>query len=215
MKYGLIALILVVNLSSCQNQQQSGDARTASDTLNGLALDTFILDPEQSLIYWIGSSPSAQHNGLLKISSGKIYFSEGSLVSAEVTADMNSITNLNLEKESERMDLEDHLKDSDFFSVDSFPEAYLKLLNVERESDSTANYIALAELNIKGIRKPVNMRCVVELSNNSALVGVQEFSFDRTDFGIMYQSKKILPNLIDGYIHDEIKMSVKLLARKK
>lgn len=214
MRQGLFIIIISCGLGACQNQKSPAELEQTTGSVDQKNLDTFIVDPGQSLIYWAGSSPSAQHNGLLKIAGGEIYFSKGQLVSGEVTADMKSIRNLNLEKESERLDLEDHLKDPDFFSVDTFPESEIKLVAVEMDSDSSGNYLVKANLTIKGISKPVIFRCVVDLSDNSALLGVHEFSIDRTDFGIMYQSKKILPNLIDGFIHDEIKLSVKLFARK-
>lgn len=215
MRNGLLLISIINFFSACQNQKDPSNTEETASSTEQKDLDTFLVEPGQSLIYWMGSSPSTQHNGLLKIERGEIYFSEGQLVSGEVTADMKSIKNLNLEKESERMDLEDHLKDPDFFNVDSFPESQIKLVAVEMDSDNPRNYVVKAELTIKGISRPVIFRCVADLSDNSVLLGVHEFTIDRTEFGIMYQSKKILPNLIDGFIHDDIKLSVKLLARKK
>lgn len=172
--------------------------------------DSFQVDPEQSLVYWSGSSPSGPHNGLVKMAGGELYFQGDLLISGEIRVDMRTIENLDIQEEVDRKDLEDHLKDADFFNVDTFPVAVFRILSAETSGDTLNNLTVNGSMTIKGITQDLNIRGNIQKTEQRVFVSIPEFAIDRTQYNIMYQSKKILPSIKDGFIDDEISLSIKL-----
>ena len=71
--------------------------------------------------------------------------------SAEFIVDMTTIINSDIENEKYRSKLEGHLKNEDFFNVESFPESKLKVTNSTKLDEDKYNF--KADLTIKGIIK--------------------------------------------------------------
>lgn len=174
--------------------------------------DSFRIEIDQSLIYWSGSSPSGSHNGLVKLAGGELYFKEDILIGGEIRIDMRSIENLDIEDSSDRKDLEDHLREVDFFNIDTFPVAKFFVKGSNPTSDTLNNIVVQGEIEIKGIRKSMVVTGNVQKTENRTFVSIPEFTIDRTDFNIMYQSKKILPSIKDGFINDDIALSINLMG---
>ena len=75
----------------------------------------------------------------------------------------------------------DHLKNEDFFSVDSFPEAILS--NIQGELASLKG-----DLTIKGVTLPIEFSTKLEEQGGEIKVQGQ-MVIDRTKYGIRYKSK--------------------------
>jgi len=210
MKVQLILFaIMIAGALACK--QKCANAELSPSMLDGgMITDSFTIELDQSLVYWSGSSPSGSHNGLIKMAGGELYFKGDQITGGEVRVDMRSIENLDIQEETDRKDLEDHLRDADFFNVDTFPVARFIVLRSEARADSMNNVSLQGELEIKGIRKPLVVEGNLQKSELRTFVSIPEFTIDRTDFNIMYQSKKILPSIKDGFIHDDITISIKL-----
>lgn len=190
----------------CKNTEIQGD----TVDLNASVSDSFQVDPEQSLVYWSGASPSGPHNGLVKMAGGELYFQGDMLVSGEIRVDMRTIENLDIQEEVDRKDLESHLKDADFFNVDTFPMATFRITSAETSGDTLNNLKVNGSLIIKGISQNISVNGNIQKTEQRVFVSIPEFTIDRTQYNIMYQSKKILPSIKDGFIDDEISLSIKL-----
>lgn len=201
-------------LSACkQNTAGPNPQSNEPDTMH-TSSDSFQIDTAQSIIYWMGKSPSGAHNGHLNFKSGILFGGNLQIQSAELLIDMNTIRNLDIEDASDRSDLEEHLKNEDFFNVTQFPEAKLKVDKINEIKDSVNNAMISGILTIKGISNPIVVNGKIDYSNDGVLITIPEFLIDRTNYNIMYNSKKILASLKDGFIYDEIALSVKIVAKK-
>lgn len=201
-------------LSACK--QNAGGPITQSQESGTLqtSTDSFQIDTAQSIIYWMGKSPSGAHNGRLNFKSGILFGGNLQIQSAELLIDMNTIRNLDIEDASDRNKLDEHLKNEDFFNVAQFPEAKLKVDKINEIKDSVNNAMISGILTIKGVSNEIVVKGKIDYSNEGVLITIPEFLIDRTNYNIMYSSKKILASLKDGFIYDEIALSVKIVAKK-
>ncbi|MEI2694983.1 MAG: YceI family protein [Saprospiraceae bacterium] len=201
-------------LSACkQNTSVTNPQSNEQGTLL-TSSDSFQIDTAQSIIYWMGKSPSGAHNGRLNFKSGILFGGNLQIQSADLLIDMNTIRNLDIEDASDRNKLDEHLKNEDFFNVTQFPDAKLKVDKINEIKDSVNNAMISGTLTIKGVSNPIVVNGKIDYSNDGVLITIPEFLIDRTNYNIMYSSKKILATLKDGFIHDEIALSVKIVAKK-
>ena len=140
---------------------------------------------EASTVKWIGSKITSSHEGDIKISSGKLVIDHGKLVGGEFVIDMTSIICTDLKPNEGGDKLVKHLKADDFFGVENHPISTLKITNVSHVSAS--NYLITADLTIKGITHPVDFNADVRI-NNKAYLATATLVFDRTKYGIEYNS---------------------------
>ena len=166
---------------------------------------------EASTVKWIGSKITSSHEGDIKISSGKLVLEDGMLLGGEFVIDMTSIICTDLKPNEGGDKLVKHLKADDFFGVENHPTSTLKITNVSHVSAS--NYLITADLTIKGITHPVDFNADVKI-NNEAYLATATLVFDRTKYGIEYNSGSFFDNLGDYLILDDITLELFLLSVK-
>ena len=166
---------------------------------------------EASTVKWIGSKITSSHEGDIKISSGKLVLEDGMLVGGEFVIDMTSMVCTDLKPNEGGDKLVKHLKADDFFGVENHPTSTLKITNVSHVSAS--NYLITADLTIKGITHPVDFNADVKI-NNEAYLATSTLVFDRTKYGIEYNSGSFFDNLGDYLILDDITLELFLLSVK-
>ena len=100
--------------------------------------------------------------------------------------------------------LEGHLRSDDFFSVDKYPEATLKISQKAKvEGDVQKLY---GELTIKGIKHAVDFSIIL-VDNKTATANL---TFDRSKYNVRFRSGSFFENLGDKLILDDIRMEVNL-----
>ena len=169
------------------------------------------VNTEASTVKWTGSKITSSHEGDIKISSGKLVLEDGMLVGGEFVIDMTSIICTDLKPNEGGDKLVKHLKADDFFGVENHPTSTLKITNVSHVSAS--NYLITADLTIKGITHPVDFNADVKI-NNTAYLATATLVFDRTKYGIEYNSGSFFDNLGDYLILDDITLELFLLSVK-
>ena len=169
------------------------------------------VNTEASTVKWVGSKITSSHEGNIQISSGKLVLDHGKLVGGEFVIDMNTMVNTDIEDKESGDNLVKHLKADDFFGVEKYPTSTLKITNVNHISLS--NYLITADLTIKGITHPVNFSADVKI-NNTAYLATATLVFDRTKYGIEYNSGSFFDNLGDYLIFDDITLELFLLSVK-
>ena len=162
-----------------------------------------LIDNELSKIMWKGEkSTGSYHTGLINLSEGHIKVSQDSLISGLIIIDMPSMTCNDIEEEGSNNALVNHLKGEDFFAVDNFPTATLKLLKAHKLNDTTMNnYSIIADLTILGQTHPVEFLCSINL-NDSGAKADGTIAVDRAMYGIKYKSKTWYADLGDRFIND-------------
>jgi polyisoprenoid-binding protein YceI len=115
-----------------------------------------------------------------------------------------------IEDEESNAKLLGHLKGEDFFAVDQYPLAHLFV--TESMMNDTARLL-LAELEIKGIAHPAEIRYDIKNNDDIAVI-TGTHTFDRTMYDIKYKSKSIFGDLGDKFINDEIKLEFNIVLKE-
>lgn len=180
----------------------------------GLTTDAnWELNQKESKLVWVGKPiVGSGHEGTIQFISGSIVTSSsGQITKGELVVDMNTIKNTDMKPDDGGKDLEDHLKNDDFFSVAKFPRANFSILKVVPDPTyKTSGQIKITGLlTIKGITNQVEFMATSTTSKENITVK-GDLIIDRTKWDINYQSKSIFKSLKDGVISDEIKLTVDL-----
>lgn len=173
---------------------------------------TYSITPSQSIVEWKGEKMTGEHVGTIKIKDGTLSFDHHLIKSGKITIDMNSIECTDLEGDSKK-NIEDHLREDDFFSVKKFPTAIFTITGSSpyQGSEKGFNCQITGNLTIKDITNPVSFPANVSI-NGTKLNGNANLSFDRTKWDIKYKSKSIFPDLGDKFIYDNISMKLNIEA---
>jgi polyisoprenoid-binding protein YceI len=170
--------------------------------------DFFAVDLNASELKWTGYhlAKSYEHQGNVKLKSGKISIAGNKITGGEFVIDMNTISNNDLTNAKENAKLVNHLKSTDFFNVKAFPEARL----VIKKSEPTASGLAVTgDLTIRGITRQIEFVATLKEPEAEKIEVTATIVVQRTDFKVMYGWK-----VENAMLSGEFKMDVKLLAKK-
>jgi rhodanese-related sulfurtransferase len=175
------------------------------------------IDLENSLVGWSGRNAKYAHRGTINLKSGKIVTQDGKLINGEFVLDMSTIKDLDLTDDMWRGILESHLKSSDFFDVENFPEASFVFDQAEEIPNAligTPNYRLKGELTIKGVTNPIEFPAMIVPMADGTINGQAHFDFDRTLWNVRYGSEKFFENLGMHLVNDIVTMELFLVAKK-
>ncbi|MDB2368829.1 YceI family protein [Flavobacteriales bacterium] len=172
-----------------------------------LVLQSFSIEKEDtkiksSTVTWVGSKVTGSHEGTVDLKSGSLEFDNKALTGGEFVIDMSSIICTDLSGKG-KASIERHLKSDDFFSVEEFPTANLKIVNVKKKG--LDNYLVSANITIKDVTQVIEFETTVKGETAQA-----KLIIDRTEFGIIYKSGNFFEELADKAIYDEFEMTIKL-----
>jgi len=131
--------------------------------------------------------------------TGTIMVPDNSIENAQinVTIDMISIW-------SDSKKLTGHLKNEDFFEVETYPETKFRSTSI---SKSDSGYEIKGNLTLHGVTKGITFPAQITITENaSSLSATADFSIDRTDFGVNYKGKA------DNLIRPEVVIKLDLKA---
>ncbi|WP_127716852.1 YceI family protein [Halobacteriovorax sp. HLS] len=169
--------------------------------LMGLSIQANSVDLSKSDFTWKGTKITGEHFGKISLKEAKIERNkDGSIQSADFVMDMNSIKITDLSGEWADKFIS-HIKSSDFFNVEKFPEASLKILSVKGDT-------ATANMTIKGKTNTVKFKFLEKGKNIKGVL-----NFDRTKFDMIYGSGNFFKNLGDKTIHDEVSVQFNVVTR--
>ena len=158
----------------------------------------------QSLIRWYGEELTGKtHFGNLSFKEGQIELQDGLIIGGNFVVNMTSLSVEDLSGGSKAR-LEGHLRSDDFFSVDKYPEATLKITQKAKiEGDVQKLY---GELTIKGSKHDVDFSIIL-VDKKTATANL---TFDRSKYNVRFRSGSFFENLGDKLILDDIRMEVSL-----
>ena len=178
------------------------------------AKDVINIDINNSQINWIGRKVTGEHSGYLKLSNGWIALKNESVTNGILNFDMKTITTTDIESIEWSKKLDEHLMNEDFFFVDSFQTATLKVKSSTIQDLYLVNplHIITADLTIRGITNEISFPISISSLNNTYTAN-GSIDIDRTLFNIKYKSKTIFPDLGDKFIYDifTINFSIKTI----
>ncbi len=159
------------------------------------------IDTSKSTLKWLGTKITGKHFGKVPFKSGKVELKKGKIVSGEFVADLNAITIEDIQGEWATKFL-GHIKNEDFFEVKKYPTAKLKIKSVKGNT-------ATASLTIKDKTNDVKFDIKETKGVYSGVL-----KFDRTKFGMIYDSGDFFKGLGDKTIHNEVKVDFSFVVKK-
>ncbi len=153
---------------------------------------SIILNKRVSTLEWTGGLKfiNNNHNGNLKIKTGSLFLEDKTNIIGTIVVDMLSMANIDL-PDSKKEYLIGHLRSEDFFHVERFPTASLKINNskiLEKQSSGKYNMEVSGDLTIKSITKPITFTAIVDLDSDvKSATGTMQFN--RADFGVQYRTE--------------------------
>ncbi len=159
------------------------------------------VDLAKSSFKWTGSKVTESHFGNVSLKSADLKVKEGKITDGNFVMDLNTLKVKDLSG-STADKLLGHLKSGDFLEVEKYPTATLKLTKV---TDKTMT----GKLTIKGKTETVTFPYT---KKGNKLTGTMKF--DRTKFGIIYNSGNFFKDLGDKLIKDEVTLDFNVKLKK-
>ncbi len=211
-KIWIISLGLAVAIYGCgkKSQEVTTESGAAANTLDGSG-EVYLVDTLVSVIEWTGGTPTNyKHNGNMRLKEGRFTVNENLLTSGKFTIDINSINNLD-QTGKDKSNLEQHLKEADFFEVGKFPLGNFEI--TQTKTDSTGQKV-VGNLTLKGKTNSIEIPVTLTIDDKTISAETPEFTIDRTKWGIVYQSG-IIGTLKNDLINDEVIIKLKIIANKQ
>ncbi len=223
-KLSFLAVFAAVILASCGgstgDKAQTGTEQQASEQKG----ETFTLDTNASSVKW-----KAYHKGgfdprfgTLK-SEGTVSVDAGTITAGVFTLNMNSLlTDANSVDPGKTggktsVDLDNHLKNADFFEVDKYPTSKFEITNVRAFDAATdksviadATHIISGNLTIKDKTVNVSFPAKVSITENEVSV-LSKFTINRQDWGLTYGTEG---DPKDWMISQEVDLDLNIIAKK-
>lgn len=218
MKTPFISMIAAgaILFSSCGNAPQADKAVTQeAQEVGAVTGTTYQLAAESSTVEWVGTKPTGQHHGTIKIKDGDLAVADNQITGGRFVMDMQSIQPLDQDAEYNEK-LRVHLLSEDFFLTEQHPEAVFEITSVQAGADTNnpdvvtkdATHTVNGNLTMKDVTKGISFPAKIEITDNQVIADAN-FNIDRTDWGITYKSDK---SLGDKIIHPTMNLKIHLEA---
>ena len=173
----------------------------------------YSVNKESSELVWIGYKVGGSHTGNVDIKEGIIYEKDGVFAGGWFKIDMNTISVSDIEDQESNTNLLKHLKGTEFFNVEQYPEASFEIEQVLKEKGINM-YSTVGKFTIKGVEREIGLFTHIVKEDDKYIVE-SDFAIDRTLWNIRYGSSKFFDDLGDKLIDDTIEFKLKMVLDKK
>jgi len=160
---------------------------------------SYRVDPAKSGITWHAPITSGEHYGTIRINSGYVTYAGGRITSGQFTIDMNTVKDLDLEREKQPA-IEAHIRSEDFFEASRYPYATFRLTGLEPKANG--EMMASGSLTIKDVTRPISFPVKIREANGHIYVDAAKVEINRKDFGVMIRNKGIKGKMEELVIND-------------
>lgn len=180
--------------------------------LTAKAQQTYQLDVKKSKLLW--KSPKTMgkgHFGYLLFSFGNLsYSAAGQPVGGFFSIDMNTLNSTDRKTAKDKKEVDDLLKNKDFFAVDQYPTTVMNVKQIIRTNQPNV-FKVKGDLTIRGITNPIEFLATIT-KNGNAIRATGEIKVDRIKWNIHHQPKTWDPfaALKDKAIADEFPITLDL-----
>jgi polyisoprenoid-binding protein YceI len=175
------------------------------------APEAVAVDTKASYVQWTGYKVTGKHFGKVRLQSGSLEYSNGTLTGGSFVMDMKSISVEDMSGGGADK-LRGHLMSADFFGVDNYPTAKFQITKVVSRGTPGA-YKIIGNLTVKQTTKEVRFNADLK-EENGKTVGMAKITLDRSEYDIRYGSGTFFENLGDKTIYDEFDLEVNLVLTK-
>lgn len=209
----LVVSALAIVLVGCKDKAKEAETSDAEAAAKAEATAVkYVADTEASTIEWKGFKPTGTHTGTIKLDSGVLKVSNGSVESGSFLVNMGSITVLDIPADDENnAKLTGHLKSDDFFDVEKHPNAAFEVTGVSEVDGKT---MLSGNLTLKDVKNNITFPVSVSENGDTLTLTSETFTIDRSKWNVKYGSKSFFDNLGDKFINDDIELKVNLTAKK-
>ncbi len=177
-----------------------------------LLSDKYAVSSTDSTITWQGSKVGGTHTGMILIKEGTLLTENNKIIGGNIDIDMSSIFCTDIKNREDAQKLEGHLKSQDFFDVDKFPLASLKILEVKSVKEKNS-YEVKANLTIKNVTKEILFPAKIKTKDNQIIADIK-LTLDRTEYDVSYMSESITGKLKDKFIYNNFDLVIHLVSKK-
>ncbi len=220
LNYLFIAVIASFVAVGCANVEASTEATEMREAAaKSTSAVNYNVNATDSKVLWEGyKSTGTTHHGTINVKTGEIHVENGKLTSGKFIIDMTTIEDHDLEGQY-KANLEAHLKgtasgkENDFFNTTEFPTAEFVITDVEEVNNQDGvNTKINGNLTIKGITHNIGFLAQVDVDGNKVKATAPLFTIDRTNWEVMFMAKSIMNDLKNGFINDNIGVSLQIEA---
>lgn len=189
-------------ISACSNPADDVAPAAVSDAGGSSEMamegDQFIIT-DASTISFIGAKVTGSHDGGFKEFDGEFYLKGDDFTTAQgkVVIDMNSIW-------SDNEKLTGHLKNADFFEVETYPTSTFVCSGVKKNGEQ---YRISGTLDMHGVTKAIEFPATIGKTGDEISLNA-EFKIKRFDWNIVYKGQA------DNLIYDDVVIKLDLKAQK-
>lgn len=208
--FALITAAIAVSCGSGTEASEVGQEQEAAEMVGG----TYGVDTEASVITWRGEKFSGDfHTGTVAIKDGELAVENGAITGGNFTIDMTKMTVTDELPEEKKGYLIGHLqgtsgddkKDADFFQVTKYPTASFEITGVKGNEIS-------GNLTMLDSTHNVTFTATTTIEDGKLTASTEDFTFDRTLWGITFMSSSLEGILKEKALKDEITISISLTA---
>jgi len=199
-------LALGVAIVGCKSDKKT-ETTDAKEVETVVAEETYKAVAAESMVMWEANKVVGGHTGTINLSNGVAKVKGNQLVGGNFIFDIATLTNTDIEDAKGKASIEGHLKSADFFDAEKFPNAAFEITSVEGNNVS-------GNLMMKGIKKNVTVPVNVTMNGDTMTIMSDEFTIDRTEWNIKYNSGKFAENLGDKMINDDVKLKLSIITKK-
>ncbi len=223
-KLTVLALAVLMGAASCKNANSDTAETTDAETVASLEGEGYTVSTGESAVDWkaFHKGGFAPRWGTLKLTSGEFSVKDNNINAGSFVIDMNSLTVDSAsvtEKDKKASDLQDHLKNADFFDVVKHPTASFEITSVtdfdaaqHKSVVEGANKVISGNLTLQGNSINVTFPAKVTVADGTAKVEAK-FTVDRTAWGIKFGATEADP--AEWGISKDIEIGVNLTAVAK
>jgi polyisoprenoid-binding protein YceI len=209
----ILSVLAFISFTNCNDKAKEAETTKAEEAaVAELTALTYKTHTDKSMIEWKGFKPTGSHNGTIGVTDGIVTVNDGAIESGNFNIDMNSIVVTDIPVENEgNGKLVGHLKHSDFFDVESFPNAKFEVTGMETIAGKT---MLSGNLTLKDATNNISFSVVTKMDGDMMTLTSDTFTIDRSKWNIKHGSKSFFDNLGDKFINDNIELKVTLVASK-
>lgn len=210
----LTAVSAVMTLISCGPSAEELAAQKEKAMQDSIAAaaameKSYSLDVANSHVAWAGTMIGVKtHTGTLNFTEGKFTVKGGQLTGGEFVVDMKNyaMNDTNYAPDGSKMGtkamLMGHLMSPDFFAVDSFPTAALRITGVNGNT-------AAGELTVRGRTNPETVTDIAITDNGDGTVkATGKLVFNRQKYGVSWKAP-----MKDMVVKDDIELNVDIVGK--
>ncbi len=197
-------------LQSCSNQNrvEAGQAEVVPTTENQNGTE-YAQVKDSSFVFWRASHLGGMQKrwGRVSLADASVKVENDALTNATVLMNMGSLTVENFEDAESKAKLEGHLKIGDFFDIEHYPNTKFEMTKIEG-NDGEYNSKVTGNLTIKDVTKSITFLANVDITNDAVSIQSEDFSVDRTVWGISYNTEGTSGVPVDYLIANDIGFTI-------